>query len=111
MENRKKKFHWKDTKRWKKVLLENNATFPEENEVAELFRFYFDGIVDGLNIKHCEIFKNQNDPILNAIKTFEKPISILKIKELNSGCRCSFENVSKSNSRAWYFVSFPTPRY
>ena len=65
----------------------------------ELFRFYFDGIVDGLNIKHCEIFKNQNDPILTAIKTFEKPISILKIKELNSGCRFSFENVSKSNSR------------
>ena len=30
---------------------ENDATFSEENKIAEIFRFYFDGIVDGLNIK------------------------------------------------------------
>ena len=32
------------------VLVENDATFSEENEVTEIFRSYFDGIVDGLNI-------------------------------------------------------------
>ena len=50
--------------------------------------------MDGLNIKRCEISKEHNDPILNAIKSFEKHASILKIKELNSGCRFSFENAS-----------------
>ena len=32
--------------------------------------------------------------MLNAIKMIEKHPSILKIKELNSGCRFSFKNVS-----------------
>ena len=66
----------------------------EENEIAEIFRSHFDVIVDGLNIKRCEISKEDSDPILNAIKTFEKQPSILKIKELNSGCRFPFENVN-----------------
>ena len=70
------------------------TTSSEENKVAEIFWSYFDGIVDGLNIKRCEISKEHSDPILNTIKTFEKHPSILKIKELNSGCRFSFENVS-----------------
>ena len=51
-----------------------------------------DGIVDGLNIKRCEISKEHSDPMLNAIKTIEKHPNILKIKELNSDCRFSFEN-------------------
>ena len=69
-------------------------TFSEENEVAEIFRSYFDGIVDGLNIKRCENSKEDSDPIINAIKTFEKHPSILKIQEVSYGCRFSFENVS-----------------
>ena len=32
-------------------LTENDATFSEENKIAKIFRFYFDGIVDGLSIK------------------------------------------------------------
>ena len=52
-------------------------------------------IVDGLNIKRCEISNEHSDPIINEIKTFEKHRSILKIKKLISGsCRLSFENVS-----------------
>ena len=92
--------------------------FLEENEIAEIFRSYFDGIVDGLNIKRCEISKDHSDPILNAIKTFEKHPSILKIKELNSGCRFSFENVSYEDvkklsqelhiTRASQFLDIPT---
>ena len=35
-----------------------------------MFQFYFDGIVDGLNTKRFEVFKEASDPILNAIKTF-----------------------------------------
>ena len=34
------------------VLTENDTTFSEENKIAEIFRSYFDGIVDGRNIKH-----------------------------------------------------------
>ena len=90
----KPSFTEKTLKDEKIVLVENYTTFSEENEVAEIFRSYFDGIVDGLNIKRCEISKEDSDPILNAIKTFEKHPSILKIKQLSSGCRFSFENVS-----------------
>ena len=45
-------------------------------------------------MKNAEISKEDSDPILNAIKTFEKHPSILKIQELSSSCRFSFENVS-----------------
>ena len=85
----KPSFTEKTLKGEKMVLVENYTTFLEENKVAEIFRSYFDGIVDGLDIKHCEISKEHSDPKLNAIKTFEKHPSILKIKELNSGCRFS----------------------
>ena len=68
-----------DEKDEKILLVENDTTFSEGKGVAEIFRSYFDGIVDGLNIKRCEIFKEDSDPILNAIKTFEKHPSILKL--------------------------------
>ena len=71
-----------------------NITVFEENEVAEIFRSYLNGIIDGLNIKRCEISTKHSDPIKNAIKTFENHLSIIKIKERNSDCRFSFENVS-----------------
>ena len=88
----KPSFTEKRLKDEKIVLVENDTTFSEENDVAEIFRSYFDGIVDGLNIKLCEISKEGSDPILKAIKTFEKHPSIHS--ELSSGCRFSFENVS-----------------
>ena len=50
--------------------------------------------VDGLNIKRCEISNEHSDSILNAIKTFDRHPSILKTKELNSGCRFCVENGS-----------------
>ena len=114
----KPSFTEKTLKDEKIVLTENDTTFSEENKIAEIFRSYFDGIVDGLNIKRCEISKEHNDPILNAIKTFEKHPSILKIKELNSGCRFSFENVSLEDvkkvtleldiTKASQFLDIPT---
>ena len=90
----KPSFTEKTLKGGKIVVVENDATFSEENKVAEIFQSYFDGIVDGRNIKRCEISKKHSDPILNAVKTFERHPNILKIKELNSGCRFSFENDS-----------------
>ena len=90
----KSSFTEKTVKDKKIVLTENDTTFSEQNKIAGIFRSYFDGIVDDLSIKRCEISKEHNDPILNVIETFEKHPSILKIKELNSGCRFSFENVS-----------------
>ena len=90
----KPSFAEKTLKDEKIVFVQNDKTIWEESEVVGIFWSYFDGIVDGLNIKCCEISKEHNDPILNAIKTFEKHPSIFKIKDLNSGCRFSFENVS-----------------
>ena len=88
----KPSFTEKALKDEKIVLTENDTNFSQENKIAKIFRSYFDGIVDGLNIKRCEISKEHSDPMLNAIKTFEKHPNILKIKELNSDCRFSFEN-------------------
>ena len=59
----KPSFTEKTLKDEKIVLVENDTTFSEENEIAEIFRSYFDGIVDGLNIKRCEISKEHSDPI------------------------------------------------
>ena len=42
----KPSFTEKTQKGEKIVLVENDTTFSEENEVAEIFRSYFDGIVD-----------------------------------------------------------------
>ena len=42
----KPSFTEKTQKGGKIVLVENDTTFSEENEVAEIFRSYFDGIVD-----------------------------------------------------------------
>ena len=39
----------------KVALVENDTTFSEENDVAEIFRSYFAGIVDCFNIKRYEI--------------------------------------------------------
>ena len=90
----------------------------EENEVTEIFRFYFEGVVDGTNIKRCKVSKEHSDSMVNAIKTFEKQPSILEIKKLNSGCRFSFENVSLEDvkivsqeqdiSKAFQLLDIPT---
>ena len=53
----KPSFTEKTLKDEKIVLTENDTTFSEENKIAEIFRSYFDGIVDGLKIKRCEISK------------------------------------------------------
>ena len=87
--------------------------FKVSNRNIGNFSVLFDGIVDGLNMKRCEISKEHCDPTLNTIKTFEKHPSILKIKEPNSGCRFPFENeiFQKSNSRAGCYEYFTTSRY
>ena len=51
----KSSFTEKTLKDEKMVLVENNATFSEENKIAEIFRSYSDGIVYGLNVERCEI--------------------------------------------------------
>ena len=90
----------------------------KENKVVEIFWSYIDGNADGLNIKCCEFSKEHNDPIVNAIKAVEKHLSILKMKELNSGCRFSFGNVSLEDvkkvtreldiSKAYQLLDIPT---
>ena len=62
------------------ILVQSDTTISEESKVAEIFCSFLDGTVDGLNIKRCEIFKELNDPIVNAVKTFAIHSSILKIK-------------------------------
>ena len=46
-----------------------------------------------LTLNAMEFAKN-SDLIVNTIRTFEKHPRILKIKDLNSGCKISVENLS-----------------
>ena len=54
----KPNFTEKTLKDEKIVFAENDTTSSEENEIVEIFWSYFDGIVDNLSIKRCEISKN-----------------------------------------------------
>ena len=51
----KPSFNEKTLKGKKIVLVENDITFLEKNKAVEIIQSYFDGIVDGLHIKRCEI--------------------------------------------------------
>ena len=54
----KPSFTEKTLKDEKIVLVENDTTFPEENEIAEIFRSYFDGIVVVLTLNAVKFPKN-----------------------------------------------------
>ena len=99
----------KRTPKDKKIVrVENDTTILNIN--VEIFRSYFNGIVDGLKIKRCKISKRTQWLDSKWYQNFEKHPSIVKIKQINSGCRFSSENVSledvKSNSNTGYFASF-----
>ena len=52
----KPSFTEKTLKHEKNVLVKYDPTFSEENEIAEIFRYYFDGIVDDLKCCISYIF-------------------------------------------------------
>ena len=58
------------------VRVENDTTILNIN--VEIFRSYFDGIVDGLKIKRCKISKEHSDSIVNAIKILKNIPALLK---------------------------------
>ena len=62
-------------------------------EVRQVSLIYTAGIMDGLSIKRCKIFKKHSEQMLNAIKTWKTSQHSWN-KRLNSGGRFSFENVS-----------------
>ena len=45
---------------------------------VEIFRSYFDGIVDGLKIKRCKISNEHTASIVNAIKILKNTPALLK---------------------------------
>ena len=58
------------------ILAKNDKIISEENYIVKNIHSYFDGLVDGINIKRCEI--SNNDPIVNAIKTLKTMSAFLK---------------------------------
>ena len=72
----------------KEYFLKMTQPFWKKTKLQKSFGLILmDGLLHGLKIK-------RSDLIVNAIKTFEKHPSILKIKELNSSSRFSIENLS-----------------
>ena len=70
----------------KMILAEIDKTISEEIDCCDNVSFLFYSIEECLNIKRCEISKEHNDLIVNAIKTFENRLSILKVRQLNTSC-------------------------
>ena len=63
----------------------------EKTKIVKFFQFYFDGIVDGINIKYFEISKEHSGRIVNSNKTFGKRLSFLIMKQVHSGCNFSLK--------------------
>ena len=77
----KPNFTEKTIKDQKITLVGKETVISEESELTEVFNNYFDYVVENLNIQRPIFSHEHNDPIANAIKTFEQHASILKIKE------------------------------
>ena len=69
------------------ILAEIDKTISEEIDCCDNVSFLFYSIEEGCNIKRCEISKEHNNRIVNAIKTFENRPSILKVRQLNTSCK------------------------
>ena len=83
------------------ILKHNNRTITNNHELAETFNTFFSNITQNLKIDSnlVEITENLNtsDPILKAIKKYEKHPCIIKIKEKmkNKNMSFSFSFVTK----------------
>ena len=83
------------------VLSENGTLIKYQEEVANIFNYFFVNIVPNLGIKTQHEFSNTNhnsqDPIENAICKYENHSSIILIKKHMEGANSSFvfETVTK----------------
>ena len=76
-------------------LVENEKVISEESELVEIFRDYFENIVENLNIKRLNLSHLHTDPALNIIKKFELHPNIFKIKDnIKQTTSFSFHSVS-----------------
>ena len=80
----------------------------EKIKVVKTFSF-LNGILDGFNVIYCKVSK------INAMNTFESHPSNLKIKELNSCCKfsfqCKFERGQKNYSGGGYPNQYCQTKY
>ena len=76
------------------ILKDNNRTITNYHELAETFNTFFSNITQNLRIDSnlVEITENFNtpDPVLKAVKKYEKHPSIIKIKEKMKNKNTSF---------------------
>ena len=67
------------------TLKDNNRTITNNQVVLETFNTFFSNIIQNLKIDNNLVEITQNlhtsDPALKAIKNYEKPQSITKVKE------------------------------
>ena len=83
------------------LLKDNNRTKANNRELAETFKPFFINITQNLKIDSnlVEITENlsTSDPVLKAVKKYEKHTSIIKIKEKmkNNNMSFSFSFVTK----------------
>ena len=83
------------------ILKDSNRTITKNHELAETFNTFFSNITQNLKIDSnlVEITENLNisDPVLKAIKKYEKHPSIIQIKEKmkNKNMSFSFSFVTK----------------
>ena len=66
------------------TLVEDGKIISEESKFAKLFSNYFGSTAEGLDLERPEISQKYNNPVENAIRTFENHPSIVQIKSNTS---------------------------
>ena len=63
-------------------LIENDKVITEENEVVKIFDSHFSNVVQNLDIENINCISVSDDPVIEAIKSFENHPSIMKINTI-----------------------------
>ena len=87
------------------ILKDSNRTITNNHELAETFNTFFSNITQNLRIDSnlVEITENFNtpDPVLKAVKKYEKHPSIIKITETMKNKNTSFSFSDKEKDFKW----------
>ena len=76
------------------TLVDNQDIYSNDEKVADIFSTFFTNVVNDLNIERDKDISRENinetDPVLTAIKKYDKHPSILKINESLDGQQCFY---------------------
>ena len=80
------------------IFVKDDKVVTAETDLAKIFKYHFENIVESLHIERPYKVDLNRDPVVNAIKNFFQHPSIFKTKEnANSSAYFSFHKISKED--------------